>query len=431
MKAFVTRISLLLLIPFSTAFSQEEPGSTARQELPGLTLLEAEKQFLQNNAQLIAKGYQVEQSKANIITAKLFENPELSYENLFYNHESGKFFQTSMAYGQFSGSLTQLIRLAGKRNKDMKIAKTELQLENLQYYDLIRTLRFELRSTFYEALYTQSSIKVYDQLIGSLSQLLKASEKQFESGNIANKDVIRIKSSLYSLRMEYTSVQNKLETLKSRLKLLCGLDPSIEIRLSEQGIAPGAFKPDTMPFQMLLDSAKVSRADLQLAKTNLTYAQDILALQHAKAVPDVAVSLSYDLKGNYPEKYTGIGISMPIPLFNRNQGEIKKAKIAVEASNANISRKEAEVASELYTNYQSAITIERLYKDVDKDFKGSFDQLMDGVFLNFKQRNISLLEFLDFYDAFKESTIQRNDLQFELMNAKEALNYQTGTNIFK
>lgn len=422
MKAFVTRISFLVLIPFSAAFSQE-PTS--------LTLHEAEKLFLQNNAQLIAQGYQVEQSRANIITAKLFENPELSYENLFYNQESGKFLQTSMAYGQFSGSLTQLIRLAGKRNKDIKIAKTELQIENLQYYDLIRTLRFELRSTFYEALYTQSSIMVYDQLIGSLGQLLRASEKQFESGNIANKDVIRIKSSLYSLKMEYTSVQNELEALKGRLKLLCGVDPAMDISLSGQGIEPREFKPDTMPFHALLDSAKVSRADLQLAKTSLTYAQDMLALQHAKAVPDIAVSLSYDLKGNYPEKYTGIGISMPIPLFNRNQGEIKKAKIAVEASNADISRKEAEVASELYTNYQSAIKIERLYKDMDLDFKGNFDQLMDGVFLNFKQRNIRLLEFLDFYDAYKESTIQRNELQFELMNAKEALNYQTGTNIFK
>ncbi|MGN7204177.1 TolC family protein [Pedobacter sp. SAFR-022] len=431
MKALVIRISLLVLIPFAAALGQQSPGSIDKKKSADLTLQEAEKLFLQNNAELIAQGYQVEQSRANIITAKLFENPELSYENLFYNQESGKFLQTSMAYGQFSGSLTQLIRLAGKRNKDIKIAKTELQLENLQYYDLIRTLRFELRSTFYEAFYTQSSILVYDQLIGALDQLLRASEKQLESGNIANKDVIRIKSSLYGLKMEYTALQNGLEALKSRLKLLCGVDPAMEIGLSGQGIAPHDFKPDSMPFQVLLDSAKVSRADLQLAKTGLTYAQDMLALQHAKAVPDVAVSLSYDLKGNYPEKYTGIGISMPIPLFNRNQGEIKKAKIAVETSNAAISRKEAEAASELYTNYQSAIKIERVYKAMDVDFKANFDQLMEGVISNFRQRNISLLEFLDFYDAYKESTIQRDKLQFELMNAKEALNYQTGTNIFK
>jgi len=145
----------------------------------------------------------------------------------------------------------------------------------------------------------------------------------------------------------------------------------------------------------------------------------------------VAISLSYDLKGNYPEKYVGIGISVPIPLFNRNQGEIKKARIAVDASNAGLKQQEAIVETELYTSYKTAIKTEQLYRSMDHNFSSSFAELMVGVTKNFRERNISLIEFLDFYDAFNENTSQLNNLRYELMNAKETINYHTGTSIYK
>lgn len=430
MKVPLPRILLVFLWPFSAAYSQE-PAILTSQEPLVLTLADAESLFLKNNAQLIAQRYQIEQSKANIITAKLFENPEISYENLLYNHETGKLLETSHRSGQFSGSVSQLIRLAGKRNKDIKLARTEVEMEHLEYYDLMRTLKFELRNTFYEAVFTQRSASVYDHLLTGLSRLLNASELEHQKGNTASKDIIRIKSRLYGMKGEYTSIQNELEELKGRLRLLCGIEATTTVNLSDIGVDPRQFIPDSVPFQSLLDSAKVYRPDFQLAKTGLTHAADLLVLQKSRAVPDVSLSLSYDLKGNYPEKYTGIGVSMPIPLFNRNQGEIKSARIAIEASKSVIRHKEAEITSALYTDYQSAVKIAQLYKEIDDNFSHSFEQLMKGVYSNFSTRNISLLEFLDFYDSYKESTVQHNQIQYEVMHAKEALNFQTGTNIFK
>ena len=422
MKARIILICILSILPFSIAFAQ---GSLK------ISLLEAEKMFLQENAQLIAQRFQTEQAKAEIITAKLFDNPELSYENVFYNHETGKFLETSRATGQYSASITQVIKLASKRNKDIQLAETGVQLAAYAYFDLMRTLRFELRSTFYETYYKQLSTSVYEQLIVSLTQLLNASEQQLKLGNIASKDVIRIKSRLYSLKAEYTSFQNDLEALKSRLKLLTNIQVDKELILSGEGIDPTQFRPADQPIALLLDSARANRADLKLAKTDLTYAQNMLAVQKANAVPNVAVSLSYDLKGNYPEKYTGLGISVPIPLFNRNQGEIKKAKIAIEASKAAMKKQETELELEIYTSYKAAIKTESLYRSLDQDFARSFEELMRGVIKNYQDRNMSLLEFLDFYDAYKESTYQLNGIQNELMNAKETINYQTGITIFK
>lgn len=422
MKAHITFICILIILPFSKIFAQDSLE---------VSLNDVERMFLQENAQLFAQRYQIEMAKAEVITAKLFDNPELSYENLFYNHETRRFLETSRATGQYTASISQLIKLAGKRNKDIKLAGTGVQLEAYAYFDLMRTLRFELRSTYYDAYYIQLSAKVYDQLIFSLTQLLSASEQQLKLGNIASKDVIRIKSRLYGLKAEYASMQNDLEALKSKLKLLANIQSTRELVLSGDGINPAGFRPEEKPLSLLLDSARANRADLKLAQTGLMYAQNMLAVQQAKAIPDLSVSLNYDLKGNYPEKYTGLGLSFPLPLFNRNQGEIRKARIAIDASTAAIKKQEAEVELEIFTSYKAAIKTQTLYRSIDKDFNSTFGQLMTGVIRNYRERNISLLEFLDFYDAYKESTNQLNDIQNKLMDAKEAINYHAGITIFK
>ena len=401
------------------------------QDTLRLSVAEAERMFLQNNVQLIAQRYETEQAKAEIIAARLFDNPEISYENLFYNHETKKFLETSKATGQYSASITQIIKLAGKRNKNIELAESGVKVSEDAYAELMRTLRYELRSTFYKAYYTQLSASVYGQQVQSLQQLLRASEMQLARGNIAAKDIIRIKSRLYSLMGEYVSVQKELEDLRSQLKLLVRMDAGTTLILGGSGINPDGFNPEEKSYEALLDSAKINRADLQLARSEIGFSKNLLRVQKAMAVPDLGVSLSYDLKGNYPEKYTGLGISMPIPLFNRNQGEIKKAKIGVEASTLGLKRQEEIVENELHSSYQAALQIAKLYRSLDATFNESFEKLMQGVTASFQSRNLSLVEFLDFYDAYKESAQQQNDLKYELMNAREAINFHTGTTIFR
>ncbi|RZM25711.1 MAG: TolC family protein [Pedobacter sp.] len=401
------------------------------QDTLKLSLRETEKMFLTENYQLIAQQYETDQASAEIITAKLFDNPELSFENLFYNHETRKFLETSMATGQYSASIAQLVKLAGKRNKNIQLARTGLKLAEYAYFDLMRTLRFELRSTYYKAYYAQQSALVYEQQIRSLGQLLEASEKQLSLGNIAAKDIIRIQSLVYGLKAEHNTLMNELEDLKSKLRQMTNISAEQELAFKADGLQPELFQIDNAPYSLLLDSARANRPDLQLAKTEVTYAQQQLSVQKAMAIPDVEISLSYDLKGNYPEKYTGLGISIPIPLFNRNQGEIKKARIAVDARNTGLKMQEAALENELFSSYKTALKKESLFKSLDQNFSKNFDELMTAVTRNFKERNISLIEFLDFYDAYKENTIQLNNLRYELMNAKEGINYVTGSTIFK
>lgn len=126
-----------------------------------------------------------------------------------------------------------------------------------------------------------------------------------------------------------------------------------------------------------------------------------------------------------------MGVKFPLPLFNRNQGEIKKARIAIDAGKVQLQQQDAQLENEVYNSYTSALRTENLYQGFDKNFNADFDKLIAEVIKNFKNRNIGLIEFLDFYDSYKASTLQMNSLKYERMNAKEEINFVTGSTIFK
>jgi cobalt-zinc-cadmium efflux system outer membrane protein len=401
------------------------------QDTLRLDLQKSEKLFLEGNYQLIARSYQTDQAKAEVITARLFDNPELNYENLFYNHETGRFFETSMATGQFSAEISQILKLAGKRNKNIQLANAGVKVAEYAYFDVMRTLRYELRNTFYKTYYAQQSAVVYKEQIYNLELLLAASERQLKSGNIALKDILRIKSLVYSLKAEYSSLLKEIIDLESKLKLMTNIRASSELILEVNEKEQSALKISEQPYNQLLEQAKLNRVDLQLAKAEITYAEQNLRLQKATAIPDLEVALSYDLKGNYPEKYTGIGVKIPLPLFNRNQGEIKKARIAIDANSSQLKHQEAILENEVYNSYQSALRTEALYQGLDPEFSTDFKKLITEVSKNFRNRNISLIEFLDFYDSYKDNMLQLNNLKFERMNSREEINYVTGSAIFK
>ena len=393
-----------------------------------LDISDAQRMFLSKNHQLLAANYQIGQSQAEVITAKLFDNPELSYENLLYNHETGKFLETSYATGQYNAQLSQLIKIAGKRKKTIQLAKTGVKLAETEYEEAMRNLRFQLRDLFYRAYYSNQSAKIYQQEIASSKQLLTAYKKQLTVGNVAQKDVVRIQSLLITLQSELNTLLNTLEDDLRDIKLLCVIDAETPIKLVLADAKQKAVQQ--IPYTVLLDSARNNRADYKLAKYNQQYSEAQLKLQKAMAIPDIEMSLIYDLKGSYPEKYTGIGIKVPIPLFNRNQGEIKKARIGINAANTEVKRYDSLLENELHNSYQTALRTEQHYFDIDPGFSPDFEQLMRSINKSFKERNLSLIEFLDFYAAYRENTLLLNQLKYERLSNREELNFVTGSNIF-
>jgi len=416
---------ILLAILCSASLLRAQPPSDTLQ----LSLPAAEKMFLDSNFQLLAQRYNVDASKALILQARLWPNPNLGISHGLYSGTLQQFFPTGVN-DETSASLSQLILLAGKRNKQVKIAQANATLSEYSFFDLLRTLKYTLRTDYYKIYYLQRSSAVYTEEIRSLEQVSKAFAEQQGKGYISEKEVIRIKAQLYSLQNEYSDLINQLNDTQGELRLLLQASPKTYIDPAPDTAAILALDPSRYPLTTLMDSAYRNRTDLQIARKNTEISKLNYNYQRSLAVPDLTLSLGYDEQGSFLVNYYGIGASMDLPFFNRNQGNIQSSKAMIGFNNATQKSVQATVEENVSRALQKAFAQHKLYQGIDPHFGQDFERMMHEVLINYQRRNISILDFLDFYDSYKGNILQFNNVLFNRLSAFEDINFYTGTNFF-
>jgi cobalt-zinc-cadmium efflux system outer membrane protein len=422
MKSTLFSFALLLSAYFSNARDlQKQYGSDTLY----LTIEKAETLFLNQNLDLIAQKYSIDSAKATIITAKLYDNPEFAYSNSFYNARDKQFFNPEMNI-----QVSQLIKLAGKRNKSIALAQSGVDITNFQFYDLLRTLKYVLRNDFYNIYFLQQSSKLYDLEIASLQKLVLAFEEQVQKGFAAPKDLLRIKSELYTLQAEHDDLLSGIDNLQSELKLLIKVSPTIYIVPDADISSLNKGIVSQSSYQNLLDSAIANRPDLKVLNATILFSNNNLKLQQAYATPDLTLIASYDRQGGFVPDYNSIGIGIPLPFFNRNQGNIKNAKIEVAQNKIQYESGLEKIKSEVSNNYITALRTEKTLLSFDPNFDADIKHLIEEVFLAFQKKNITMLEFLDFYDSYKLNVLQLNKLRFNKISALEQLNFSIGKDFF-
>ena len=116
-------------------------GKMCAQQVAGtLTLKEAEQRFLERNLSLIAERYNIDMAQAQVLQAKLFENPVISLEQNVYNRLNGKYFDFGKE-GEAVVEIEQVIHLAGQRNKQVRLEKINKEIAEYQFEEVMRTLR--------------------------------------------------------------------------------------------------------------------------------------------------------------------------------------------------------------------------------------------------------------------------------------------------
>jgi cobalt-zinc-cadmium efflux system outer membrane protein len=415
------------LVLFATVF--RITASAQAKDTLTLTLPQAEQQFLQKNIPLLTQRYSIDSAKAGVITARLYDNPQVTFENVLYNHTTRKWFDFSYE-GQNSLQAEQLFKLAGKRNKAVKLARSGVKMSEYQFYDLLRTLRFSLHDNFYDLYYKEQSLETFASQITFLQTVVSVFTAQQAQGNIAPKEIVRIKSMLYDLQHDHLLLQQEILQTQSDLALLMRVPPGTVIRpVLPEGVGD---KPQALEysFQSLLDTARVNRYDLKIAQETVNYHHLNLRLQKSMAVPDLQLGVSYDKQGNFERNYNGLSVSMPLPFFNRNQGNIKTAQVALESSKLQLEGQEDELAHEVMNSLQLALQTEKLVSEFDPGFENEYTTMMSEVEKNFRLHNIGLLEFIDLYDAYRNNVLKMNELKYDRLHALESLNFSTGTPVF-
>lgn len=397
---------------------------TAQDNTVKLSLEDAVGRFTTCNLSLIAERYNIDMAEAEVIQAKLFDNPVISLEQNIYNRNNGKYFDVGRE-GEAVVEIEQLIYIAGQRNKRVRLEKINKEMAVYQFEEVLRTLRGELKSKFIDLYYTQKSVSVYDREIGYLSTLLNVYKEQSAKGNVSLLEKSRVQALLLSLQQERNDLSNELVTLQGDLRLLLGLKSSELLEpLFDESVLEH-IDLDKLPFAEL--SARLSvRPDQKLAEAGIRASEADVRLQKSLAFPEVSLKGAYDRAGNFCNNYFAIGLSVSVPIFNRNQGNIKSARLSVLQNNSRAELVRRQADNELFACYTKLEKALQLYRSSDYELERDFNRIIEGVNTGFQKRNISLLEFIDYYQAYKETCLQLYNIKKNVLQAVENLNTVVG-----
>jgi cobalt-zinc-cadmium efflux system outer membrane protein len=415
-------LPLLLTIPCLRAKAQTD---TLR-----INFQEAEKEFLQNNFALLAQKYNVESTKALIDQAKLWDNPVLSTDQNIHDSGSNKFFyhNSAQGLGQVYLQLSQVFTTAGKRGKQIQVAKDNAKVQEAEFNDLMRNLRYNLQLDFSQLATLVDQNKVYQNEITSATNLITAIQKSFDAGNTSMKDLIRLKALLFGLQNDMIENSRQINDLQTELKTLIQAKETTYI-LPQINDVPNKITDLDIP--TLIEQAKTNRADYLSNQAQLASAQHNLELQKAMAVPDVTIGASYDKNSSYAQNYYGLQIGLPLPFFNRNQGNITSAKYSMMSQENTVKDNESKLKNDVVAAVNQYKLNQQLFSTQQLEFNEQYDALFKNMLKSFKERQISLVEFVDFFDTYKDTKLKMLQQQYNLQKAIADLDFAVGAPVIK
>lgn len=419
----------ILLVLISSVLLLNQSVYAQKADTLKLSLPDAEQQFSQKNFLLLAQKYGIEAAKAAIIQASLLPNPTVNLEQTVISKATIANDAPIGAFGQRAIQIQQLIQVAGKRNKQIALAKAGVEISQYQFSEIIRELLFQLRSSFYQIHYLEKTLLMYNQEIQKITVLVSAYQEQVQKGNIPQKELIRLQSFLITLEGEASDIINQITDNQTTIKVLLAdrtntiLEPLVDDTQIENLNTTGLNLAD------LIANAIQNRPDLKVQEANTQYAIANLNLQKALAKPDVTVGYSYDRAGSYVNNYHAITVSMALPFFNKNQGNIKIAENQIEANKQYFAQTQNQLQNEVLQAFTKAQENERLFRKIDKKFQTDFEKLIAGVLENYQKRNLTLIEFTDFLESYKNTVSQLNTLQNNRIQAFENLNFVVGKKV--
>ena len=403
-------------------------GKMCAQQVAGtLTLKEAEQRFLERNLSLIAERYNIDMAQAQVLQAKLFENPVISLEQNVYNRLNGKYFDFGKE-GEAVVEIEQVIHLAGQRNKQVRLEKINKEIAEYQFEEVMRTLRQELNEKFVEVYFLSKSIAIYEKEVNSLQVLLGGMKIQQEKGNISLMEISRLESMLFSLRKEKNERENDLLTTRGELNLLLNLPEDTQVQLSLDEEVLQQLDLSQLSFADLKAIIN-ERPDQKIARSTVNASRANLKLQKSMAFPEFSVKGNYDRVGNFINDYFAIGVSLSVPIFNRNQGNIKAARFSIQQAGVQQEYAANRADMELFTAYTSLEKATQLYQSTNMDLERNFEKLTTGANETSTRKNIRLLEVIDYNDSYKETCIQLYEIKKNVFLAMENLNTVVGQNV--
>ena len=393
-----------------------------------ITLEDCEAQFLKNNLALLAAHYNIDVSKALTIQARIWDNPTFSADLNAFNPDNNKYFDIGVN-GQKAFSIEQIIYMGGKKRNEIQLAKTNEKIAELQFDDLLRTLKLQLRRSFFIVYFNAKNLENSDKQIAHIQELVNSYTVQTQKGNIALKELVRLQSLFLNLKNDRNEMVNSSIDEQATLKLLLGETENIVPKMTDAAINKYS---KNIPYdaKSLEELAKTNRPDYLQNQKNIEANEWNLKLQKSLSIPDITFGLSTDQRSGAFNNQVDALIGIPLPLWNKNKGNIKVSKFVLEQSKAEKQNATLQLQTEIAATYSKWLEAAKNYNELKPQTIADFETVYNGVLENFHKRNISLLEFTDFMESYNLAAVQMNELKKKVVLSGEELNNSINKDLF-
>ena len=395
-----------------------------------LTTEKADSIFLVNNLHLLSAKYNISAAKALKIQAKVYPNPNIYVEQSLVNKQTRSDYDTDPSRTGSTETIlqvNQLILLAGKRNKQIKLADINVKLTETDFENLLRTLRYQLHNDLSLLYYNQQALKLLHEEQKSIDTLSESITEQVNKGFISLSESIRIKSLLLEIDDEINGYTNSNYDLAAEINTILNFPINTNILAAVEPIYNVSF----LPLNNYLDSANAYNPDIKKSNYLIDAYKAQYSLNKAMAVPDANLQFVYDKSGNYIRNYYGLGVGINLPTFNRNQGNIKASKYQISQSETDLKLQQQSVSSLLFSNYQSSINNQGILKKYSVDYEKQLLTMMDRVLENYQKRIISLVDFTNYYESYKQGYLSLLQIKAMLNSNIEQINFLIGKPVIK
>ncbi len=337
--------------------------------LRGVSADDTVRRAIGSNAELAAARLDIERARARIRQAGLRPNPTIDFEQT-----TGKL-TGSPGERETSIGFALPLELNGQRQRRVNLAQAELEAAEAEAADRERRLIAEVRAAHAEVLAAVRELEITEGLNNLDVQTARIVEARVSEGESAPIELNLLQAEVERLKSRRALVEGRLQASLLRLKSLVGMSPDEPLRLREDLAAPTLSQP-AASLEAALDIALRMRPDLRLARLGEKVAEAGLELARAQGRPDVTTFTKYtSTRSTFDNTPIGVlrdkdnvlsfGVSVSVPLFNRNQGAKVEAATAIAQARRRREFAEQLVRSEVasaYARYEAAQSALAIYE---------------------------------------------------------------------
>jgi cobalt-zinc-cadmium efflux system outer membrane protein len=362
-----------------------------------LTLAEVKQTAFERNWDLLAAKSGVDLATAQQIVAREFPNPTLGLSSAkIGTHDNA----TALGNGLWDRSydsiaaVSQLIEIGGKRSSRQASARAGALGARARFYDAKRVLDQGVTKAYAAALLAEDNTRILHASAQSLRKEAEIAGVRFKAGDISESDEKQIENNADVFELQANSAEAAAVQARIAVELLMGIDQP-----------KGNWTPaDSLEKLMIVppeENAKpeAARPDVLAAEADLRKSTADLKLQKAIRIPDPTLLVEYEHNVNQPSPppapdTLGLGVSFPLPLWNRNGGAIKAAQAARDQAAIQLEKIKAQVISDIAvaeSAYREAL--ERLQR-YQKQIQPKSAQVREAIAFSYQKGGASLVDLL-------------------------------------